>query len=90
VILVDLSTEQGERLALQQHGLLVHVGEQLQGATLHALRDKIKTGLQQKIKINNVSLIRILHTNPEGTFFLMDAEFVGNVLEVISLCHLSL
>lgn len=36
MILVDLTTEHGEGLALQQHGFLVYVTEQFQGAALHA------------------------------------------------------
>lgn len=36
VILVEFSAEHGERLALQQHGFLVCISKQFQGAALHA------------------------------------------------------
>ena len=40
MVLVHLSAEHGEGLPLQQHGLLLSAGEQLQRAALHAWKEK--------------------------------------------------
>lgn len=46
MILVEFSTEHGKRLALQQHGFLIYISKQFQGAALH-------TYITEKYRLNN-------------------------------------
>lgn len=48
VVLVKLATEDSESLPLQQHGLLLETGEELQGAALHVCNKHIAVALCKK------------------------------------------
>lgn len=48
VVLVKLAAEDRESLPLQQHGLLLETGEELQGAALHVCNKHIAIALCKK------------------------------------------
>lgn len=57
MILVEFSTEHGKCLALQQHGFLVYISKQFQGAALHAY----STTKHSKKSINQSSMSLSIH-----------------------------